>query len=73
MLLIRNNLNLSVRWVDNSYGVHEDPLGLVCLTDANAATFLCNLKDSLHAFFPWKCVEVKHWMVLQVCKAYEKD
>ena len=36
ILLIKEQVNLSVRWVDNSYVVHEDPLGLVCLLDTTA-------------------------------------
>ena len=33
----KEQFNLSVRWVDNNYVVHEDPLGLVCVP---AATLL---------------------------------
>ena len=48
----KEQFNLSVRWVDNSYVVHEDPLGLVCLPDTTAAIILSVVKrhfDSLHS------------------------
>ena len=43
----KEQFNLSVRWVDNSYAVHEDPLGLVCLPDTTAATLFAVVKDIL--------------------------
>lgn len=43
----REQLNLSVRWVDNDYGVFEDPLGLFCLPDTKADTIATVIKDLL--------------------------
>ena len=36
----REQLNLSIRWVDDNYLVHEDPIGLICLPNTTADTLL---------------------------------
>ena len=40
-------LNLSVRWVDDNYNVSEDPLGLFCLPNTKADTITSVIKDLL--------------------------
>ena len=59
-------LNLSVRYVDDEYVVHEDCVGLVCLPNGSAETIAAVIKDVLSdALFPYPCAEVRHMMVLQ--------
>ena len=36
----REQFNLSIRWVDNNYEIHEDPLGLFCLPNTTADTLV---------------------------------
>ena len=43
----REQLNLSVRWVDDNYNVSEDPLGLFCLPNTKADTITSVIKDLL--------------------------
>ena len=43
----REQLNLSVRWVNDQYEVNEDPLGLFCLPDTKADTITVVIKDLL--------------------------
>lgn len=31
-------LNLSIRWISDDYGIHEDPVGLCCVPDTIAET-----------------------------------
>lgn len=33
-------LNLSIRWISDDYGIHEDPVGLCCVPDTIAETWL---------------------------------
>ena len=40
-------LNLSIRWVSDSYEVHEDPIGLCRVPDTKAETLFKVLKDLL--------------------------
>ena len=40
-------MSLSIRWVDNSYNVREDTLGLVQLPNTKAETILSTIKDIL--------------------------
>lgn len=40
-------ISLSIRWVDNSFTIHEDVLGLIQLPDTKAMTIFCALKDIL--------------------------
>ena len=48
-------LSLSIRWVDSSYDVHEDTLGLIPLPDIAA------IKDVLTGYsFPFLNVGFKH-------------
>ena len=41
------HLSLSIRWIDDTYGVHEDTLGLVQLPDTKAQTLFSVIKDML--------------------------
>ena len=41
------HMNITVRWVDNNYDIHEDTLGLVQLPDTKAATIFSVIKDVL--------------------------
>ena len=43
----REQFNLSIRWVDNNYEIHEDPLGLFCLPNTTADTLFKVVKDIL--------------------------
>ena len=43
----REQLNLSIRYVDNDYIVSEDPVGLFCLPDTTATTLAIIVKDML--------------------------
>ena len=43
----REQLNLSIRWVDDEYCVSEDPVGLFALPDTTANTITKVLKDML--------------------------
>ena len=43
----KEQFNLSVRWVDDDYNVHEVPLGLFCLPNITANTLTTVLKDLL--------------------------
>ena len=38
-------INISIRWVDSNYDIHEDTLGLVQLPDTKAATPFSVIKD----------------------------
>ena len=40
-------MNISVRWVDSDFDIHEDALGLVQLPDTKAATLFSVIKDVL--------------------------
>lgn len=40
-------INISTRWVDNDFDIHEDALGLVQLPDTKAATLFSVIKDVL--------------------------
>ncbi len=40
-------LNVSIRWVDKSYIIHEDPIGLFQVPDTRAATLYSIIKDIL--------------------------
>ena len=40
-------LNLSIRWVSDSYEVHEDPIGLCGVPDTKAETLFQIIKDLL--------------------------
>ena len=43
----REQFNLTIRYVDNDYTVHEDSIGLVCLPDSKAITLHLVVKDIL--------------------------
>lgn len=43
----REQMNLSVRWVNDLYEISEDPLGLFCLPDTKADTITAVIKDLL--------------------------
>jgi len=43
----REQLNLSIRWVNNQYEIHEDPVGLYCLPDTKADTLYTVVTDIL--------------------------
>jgi hypothetical protein len=40
-------LNLSIRWVDDDYHAHEDPIGLFKVPDTKAETLFKVIKDLL--------------------------
>ena len=40
-------INISIRWVDSDFDIHEDALGLVQLPDTKAATLFSVIKDVL--------------------------
>ena len=40
-------MSLSIRWVDDNFGIHEDVLGLFQLPDTKAATIFSCIKDIL--------------------------
>ena len=41
------HLSISIRWVDSCYGIHEDSIGLIQLSDTNAQTLFSVIKDVL--------------------------
>lgn len=41
------HLSISIRWVENSYGIHEDNIGLIQLPDTKAQTLFSVIKDVL--------------------------
>ncbi len=43
----REQLNLSIRWVNDEYEVNEDPVGMFCLPDTTANTLCKVVKDNL--------------------------
>lgn len=43
----KEQLNLSIRWVDNEYGIREDPVGLYCLPNTKADTLYEVVTDML--------------------------
>ena len=43
----REQMNLSIRWVNDEYDISEDPVGLVCLPNTTADTLTKVLKDLL--------------------------
>jgi len=43
----REQLNLSIRWVNNQYEIREDPVGLYCLPDTKADTLYTVITDIL--------------------------
>jgi len=46
-------LNVSIRWVDKCYVIHEDPIGLFQVPDTTAATLYSIIKDIfVHVIFP---------------------
>ena len=70
----REQLNLSIRWVNDNYEVFEDPIGLFALPNTSANTITevikdllirCDLPLSLYA-------EDRHMTVQLQCKADEK-
>ena len=40
-------MSLSIRWVDDNFGIHEDVLGLFQLPDTKAVTIFSCIKDIL--------------------------
>lgn len=43
----KEQLNLSIRWVNNNYEISEDPVGLYCLPNTSANTVYTVIKDVL--------------------------
>ena len=43
----REQFNLSIRWVDRNYEIHEDPIGLFCLPNTTADTLFKVVQDIL--------------------------
>ena len=43
----REQLNISIRWVNESYEISEDPVGLFCLNNTTADTICDAIKDIL--------------------------
>ena len=41
------DFNLSIRWVDDDYTIHEDPIGLFCLPNTTFETLFAVVKDIL--------------------------
>ena len=41
----KEQLNLSIRWVNNNYEISEDPVGLYCLPNTSADTVYTVIKD----------------------------
>jgi len=49
----REQLNISIRWVNEFYEISEDPVGLFCLTNTTADTICIAIKDILiHCSLP---------------------
>ena len=43
----QEQFNLSIRWVDSDYTIHEDPIGLFCLPNTTSETLFAVVKDIL--------------------------
>lgn len=65
----KEQLNLSIRWVNNEYGTREDPVWLYCLPNTKADTLYEVVTDIV--VFHFLCVEGKHWTEHQICKDKE--
>ena len=56
-------LNLSIRWVSDSYEVHEEPIGLFCLPNTMAETIFSVIRDLL----------IRCEVPLQLCRGQAYD
>ena len=63
----REQLNLSLRWVDDEYEVCEDPLGFFVLPNTTADTITSEILSS-DVIYRCHSVEDKFMMGLQTCK-----
>ena len=68
----REQLNVSIRWVDNDYTICDDSVGLYCLPIPDQTHYILSLHNAV--IFHLHYAGVKHiMMVLLVCKGYEMD
>jgi len=49
----REQMNLSIRWVNEEYDISEDPVGLFCLPNTTADTITVVLKDLIRCSLPF--------------------
>ena len=50
----KEQLCITIRWVDNDFLIHEDPLELINVPRTNSATLTASIKDSL----VWFCLPI---------------
>ena len=66
-------MNVTIRWVSDSYEVHEDPVGLFRVPDMTAET-LFQLRTSLsNTACHFLYVGGKHIMTLPICKDINQE
>ena len=59
----REQLNISIRWVNESYEISEDPVGLFCLTNTTADAICDAIKDIL----------IRCSLPLSLCRSHTYD
>jgi len=67
----KEQLNLSIRWLNKNYEISEDPVGLYYLPNTSADTVYTVIKDVLiRCCLPLSLSGGKHMTVPQTCKGY---